>query len=156
MPGYASGDRRTVMKATWLKIWSTIGLTGLIAIVLWGNLAYMNLRPADPVLPGWEDYSASRFADLMARDEPVLVEIYASWCPTCLLQHRAFEDLQTQGAAPTIRAVRVDYDRDEAFVKAHGFKGTGTLVVFRGGRPIAQAAGLVTPEKIRAFITPYE
>jgi len=154
--GYSCGDRRTGMKTTWLKIWSSIGLTGLIAIALWGNLAYMNLRPADPVLPGWEDYSPSRFEALMARDEPVLVEIYASWCPTCLLQHRAFEDLQDQGNAPQIRAIRVDFDRDESFIKAHGFTGTGTLVVFRNGRRIAQASGLVTPEKIHAFITPYE
>lgn len=144
------------MEASWYKIWSGIGVTGLIALALLGNLAYMNLRAADPILPGWEEYSADRFAELMARDEPVLVEIYASWCPTCLLQHRAFEELQAQKDAPQIRSVRVDFDRDTDFIKAHGYTGTGLLVIFRRGQITAEASGLISADAIERFIAPYQ
>lgn len=143
------------MKASLYKIWSVVGLTGLIAAVLWGNLAYMNLRSTDPILPGWEEYSPDRFAELMARDEPVLVEIYASWCPTCLLQHKAFEALQATTDAPQIRSVRVDFDRDTDFIKAHGYSATGLLVIFRRGQVAVEASGLVTADAIERFIAPH-
>ncbi|SDE35585.1 MULTISPECIES: thioredoxin family protein [Kordiimonas] len=140
------------MKSKMQKIWATVGVTGLIALALFGNLIYMNLRDADPILPGWEEYSPARFAELMARDEPVMVEIYASWCPTCLLQHRAFETLQKEGRAPRIRAVRVDFDRDRSFIEEHGYRGTGLIVVFRNGREVERAAGLTSADDIAAFL----
>jgi len=140
------------MKINYKKIWAHVGVTGLIVIALWGNLIYMNLRSSDPILPGWEEYEPTRFEELMARNEPVMVEIYASWCPTCLLQHRALETLHEQGKDPEIRAIRVDFDRDEAFINQHGFRSTGTIVIFQGGYQRMRASGLVTADKIDAFL----
>ena len=139
--------------SSWLKkVWTQIGFVGLIAIILWGNLLYMNVRPSDPILPGWEEYSTSRFEELMARGEPMLVEVYASWCPTCLLQHKALESLHDEGRGPKIRAIRVNFDRDLDFREAYGFNHTGTMVLFNHGRETARQSGLVTPDKIEAFL----
>ncbi|MBO6503278.1 MAG: thioredoxin family protein [Kordiimonadaceae bacterium] len=146
---------KAVQKPTtsWLKkIWAQVGFVGLIAILLWGNLIYMNLRPADPILPGWEEYSTPRFEELMKRGEPLLVEVYASWCPTCLLQHEALETLHKEGRGPQIRAIRVDFDRDGDFREAFGFNHTGTMVLFNDGREAARQSGLITPDKIQAFL----
>lgn len=134
------------------KIWAQLGFVGLIAIILWGNLIYMNLRPSDPILPGWEEYSTPRFEQMMERGEPMLVEVYASWCPTCLLQHRALETLHAEGRGPNIRAIRVDFERDTDFVQKYGFRHTGIMVLFSGGRETAREAGLVTPDKIEGFL----
>jgi len=140
------------MKMDLKKIWASVGISGLIIAALFGNLIYMNLRSSDPILPGWEEYSADRFEALMARDEPVMVEIYAPWCPTCLLQHRALMTLHEENRAPKIRAIRVDFDRDVEFREEHGFSHTGIIVVFQNGREIHRASGLVTADKIEAFI----
>ena len=134
------------------KIWAQVGFVGLVAILLWGNLIYMNLRPSDPILPGWEEYATPRFEELMARGEPMLVEVYASWCPTCLLQHKALETLHEEGRGPQIRAIRVDFERDADFINKYGFRSTGTMVLFNDGREVVRQAGLVTPEKIEAFL----
>lgn len=134
------------------KIWAQVGFVGLVVILLWGNLIYMNLRPSDPILPGWEEYSTPRFEELMARGEPMLVEVYASWCPTCLLQHKALETLHEEGRGPQIRAIRVDFEQDADFVNKYGFRSTGTMVLFNGGREVVRQAGLVTPDKIEAFL----
>lgn len=134
------------------KIWAQVGFVGLVAILLWGNLIYMNLRPSDPILPGWEEYSTLRFEELLARGEPMLVEVYASWCPTCLLQHEALETLHNEGRGPKVRAIRVDFDRDRDFVERYNFRYTGTMVLYHQGREKAREAGLVTPDKIEAFL----
>jgi len=140
------------MKAKLNKLWAMLGVTGVIAVILGSALIYMNVRSADPILPGWEEYSPARFEELMASGEPVLMEIYASWCPTCLLQHRAFEELHETGRAPEIRAVRVDFDRDTSFIQAHEYQGTGMLVLFKNGREVAREAGLVSGDKILGFL----
>lgn len=134
------------------RIWAQVGFIGLVAILLWGNLIYMNVRPSDPILPGWEEYSTPRFDELMARGEPLLVEVYASWCPTCLLQHRALDTLHAEGRGPNIRAIRVDFDRDMDFIRKYNFRYTGTMVLYDEGRETARANGLVTPDKIEEFL----
>jgi len=143
---------RSNMKTSLKKIWARVGITGLIIAVLFGNLIYMNLRPADPIITGWEEYTPARFEELMAKKELVLVEIYASWCPTCLLQHKAFETLVNEGNFPPIRAIRVDYDRDTDFIAQYRMQGTGLLVLFKNGQEVSRAAGLVTSEKISMFL----
>ncbi|WP_247018282.1 thioredoxin family protein [Kordiimonas laminariae] len=140
------------MKISMKKIIASLGITGVIAVMLFGNLIYMNLRPDDPILAGWEEYEPARFEQLQERGEPLLVEVYASWCPTCLLQHKAFEGLVEEGKAPKIRAIRVDFDTNEAFRQAHNLHGTGLLILFENGKEKARAAGLVTGDKITAFL----
>lgn len=115
----------------------------------------MNLRPSDPILKGWEEYSPALFETLTEQKEPFFIEIYASWCPTCLLQHEAFETLIEEGRAPSMRAIRVDYERDVDFIQKHRIQGTGLLLVFKNGQEVSRASGLVTADKILGFLKPY-
>ena len=140
------------MKTAFKKIWGSVGVLGLVAALLWGELIYMNLRPADDLLTGWEEYDETKFTEYQKAGEPILVEVYAPWCPTCLLQHKAFETLVENGEAPKIRAIRVDFDTNEAFRQRHGLYSTGMLLVYKNGLEVSRAAGLVTPEKIKAFL----
>ena len=143
------------MKISLKKIWASVGTSGLIIAALWGNLIYMNLRSDDTILAGWENYETTRFEELMATGEPILVEVYASWCPTCLLQHKAFETLVEQDNAPRIHAIRVDYEEDTDFTQKYQLLGTGMLILFENGKEKTRAAGLVTAEKIAGFLSDY-
>lgn len=131
----------------------------IIAIVLgaflafrFGHLAYMNLRPADPLPLAFEDYEPARFEAALASGEPVLVEIYAAWCPTCKAQHEAFTLLAAEGAVPKARGFRVDYDRSPEFLARYRIGGTGLLLSFRNGRETARAGGLVDRQSLRRFL----
>ncbi len=146
---------RLSMKVNAKKIWKHVGISGLIIAALWGNLIYMNLRPSDPILEGWKEYNPTRFEELLEQKEPFFVEIYASWCPTCLLQHEAFETLVEEKRAPSIPAIRIDYERDADFIQKYRIQGTGMLLIFRDGQEVSRAAGLVTPDKILDFLVPY-
>ena len=138
-----------------MKKWLNAGFTALLVVFVvyqYGNLIYLNLRPADPILPGWEEYDAQRFAARNASGEPMLVEIYASWCPTCKAQHEAFEHLVETGQQPPIRAIRVDYDRDTAFREKLGINYTGALLIFENGREIARQGGITSPNALTRFL----
>lgn len=138
------------------KVWATVGFTGLIVVALYGNLIYMNLRSDDPLLAGWEEYATPRFETLLDRGEPILVEVYASWCPTCLAQHKAFEEMIDSGQQPVLSALRVDFDRDLDFRERNGLNYTGILILYRNGAEIARASGLTSPESITRFLRAHD
>lgn len=115
-------------------------------------ITYMSNRASSPFIQGWEEYSAERFDSLMADGKPILVEVYASWCPICLLQHRALESMYAQGYELPFQAIRVDFDKDKVFLERFNFKHTGTMVLFNKGQEIARQSGLVTQDKIKIFL----
>ena len=135
-----------------------IGIGVLLALLVifagspLGNRFYMNLRPADEMLRGWEDYRATAFERASQAREPVLVEIYASWCPVCLAQQEALNTLIAQGKLPELRAFRVDYERDKDFLAQHNVRSTGTMILFLDGQEAGRALGLVTAPAIEAFL----
>ncbi len=128
-----------------------IGLV-LVIVVLGGQLIWNNLRPDDPLLPEWEPYTQERFDALSATGAPVVVEVYASWCPTCIAQHAAFKELWARKTYDAIHFMRVDYDADSAFVNAQGIRGTGTLLLYRKGLEIRRANGLIAADDIETFL----
>jgi len=131
--------------------------TGLCALFLVGilsqyQLIYLNLRGADALAGGWQDYDPVVFADHIDSGAPLLVEVYASWCPTCLLQHRALKTIAATGPALPVPAMRVDFDRDQDFIQRFHIQGTGFMMLFARGMEVDREAGLVTPEDIRNFL----
>lgn len=124
----------------------------VVAGVLWGQIIWNNLRPDDPFLDGWQPYEAVAFQEAVAGGGPVIVEVYASWCPTCIVQHQAFEEVWSRQAYPELKAFRVDYDRDQDFVTANDIRGTGILIHYRDGVERGRFAGLTSPETISAFL----
>ncbi|WP_201152776.1 thioredoxin family protein [Rhodothalassium salexigens] len=134
-------------------IWA--GLLAALAILALspaGDRFYLAVRPADTMPSGWQDYRALAFERAQSRGEPVLVEVYASWCPICRAQHDAFEALSTAGAVPPMRAFRVNYDRDKDFLHQFGVAKTGTLLLFHKGAEVARATSLTSPEAIDRFL----
>lgn len=141
--------RRTILLLIGLVF---IAATG-VAVSPLGTLIYMNVRGDDAVLAGWQDYRAMNFEYARRSGEPTLVEVYASWCPSCFIQHRALENLQATGRIPRMTAFRVDFDRDKDFLARHKVQATSTLILFEDGREVARSYGLTEPDAIEAFVT---
>lgn len=136
------------------KLFRRIFLTlGLIMLVPISAAVFMVSRAPSPIIQGWEEYSAQGFNARMADGAPILVEVYASWCPICLLQHRALEAMHAEGYDLPARTIRVDFDKNKDFLERFNFKHTGTLVLFHQGQEIARKSGLVSADEIKAFLS---
>ncbi|WP_281300743.1 MULTISPECIES: thioredoxin family protein [unclassified Iodidimonas] len=127
-------------------------LGAVLAVSPLGSLLYMNVRGADPLLAQWQDYEPVAFEGALQAGDPVLVQIYASWCPTCEAQHQSFTALENKGRVPDARLFRVDFDRDGAFLEKHEVQSTGLLLVFRNGVEVARQGGLVDEGSILSFL----
>ncbi len=142
-----SGMRRWLLGGGALTL-----VLALVAAWLWGGMILRSFRADDPLLNGWRPYEAAAFEAAVAEGGPVIVEVYAPWCPTCIAQHKAFEEVWSRESWPGLTAFRADFDADKPFRDANGIRSTGLLLLYRDGREVLRRPGVTTPEAVKAFL----
>ncbi|MCA1798249.1 MAG: thioredoxin family protein [Xanthomonadaceae bacterium] len=101
---------------------------------------------ASPVAEGAEarPYSDEAFAALQAEGSPILVDVYATWCPTCRRQGQILEPLLAEPEFAGLIVLKLDWDAQRDAARALGAPRQSTLIVFRGdeerGRSIADTS----------------
>ncbi|GCB05239.1 hypothetical protein PSUB009319_28700 [Ralstonia sp. SET104] len=116
-----------------------------IAIAL---AALASLAMAGEIKP----YSAQAFDQLTHAGKPVVVEVSASWCPTCKAQKPILEGLMKQPAYQDVTVLTVDFDTDKTALKKFKVGTQSTLVAFKGVSEVARTVGDTTPTGIESLI----
>jgi thioredoxin 1 len=88
-----------------------------------------------------QDYNAKAFAAAQAAGKPILVEIHASWCPTCKAQVPILGELEKQDKFKNLMVFRVDFDSQKDAVKAFGARMQSTLITFKGAVETGRSVG---------------
>lgn len=103
-------------------------------------------RPA--VAQSFVPYEAAAFSRLIASAAPIVVHVHADWCPTCRAQQPTLQSLARDPALASVRFVRVDFDRDRDFLRAHRVSSQSTILVFRGGRVVTRMIGTTNANEL--------
>jgi len=86
-------------------------------------------------------YTQDKLDALNKSGKPALVFIHAEWCPTCKAQEKILDILLPTNEFKDITTLRVDFDTQQAVVKAFGVRYQSTLIVFKGGKEVARVTG---------------
>lgn len=97
-------------------------------------------------------YSAQTFDQLAGAGKPVVVDVTASWCPTCKAQKPILDGLMKQPAYRDVTLLTVDFDTDQAALKRFKVRSQSTLVAFKGAKEVARSVGDTTPEGLEHLI----
>ncbi len=97
-------------------------------------------------------FEAAAFKQAKSDGKTVLVDFAASWCPTCKQQGPIIESLLKSEKFGNVVAFKADYDTEKDLKKELKVASQSTLVVFKGGKEVARAAGIATPEAIGALL----
>lgn len=128
--------------AVWKKlVHSSTFIPLLIGAALGGRLLWMNIRSDDPLPYGFEQYTPGAFAAAQAAGGPIMVDVYASWCPTCKAQQTVLKDLLHEPRYAGIKGFRVDFDDDTEWDQAHRVAVQSTIIMFDGYRELNRSAG---------------
>ncbi|MBL6853079.1 MAG: thioredoxin family protein [Alphaproteobacteria bacterium] len=97
-------------------------------------------------------YTPALFAAAQAHNEPIVVHVTASWCPTCQVQNRVIEGALFKPQFANVRVLDVDFDDQKDVVAAFGATEQSTLVFFHGKTIVARLVGATDAAAIEAMM----
>ena len=97
-----------------------------------------------------QPFDAKAFQSAQAAEKVILVDVTASWCPTCRQQRPIVQ--QIEGEKPDLVVYEVDFDAAKDVLKQFRVQYQSTLIVFRGSKEVARSTGETDPSLIRALI----
>ena len=93
-----------------------------------------------------------RLFDQLTHDgKPVVVDVSATWCPTCKAQKPIVEGLSRQVAYKDVAVLKVDFDADKPVLKEFKVGMQSTLIAFKGGKESGRSVGDTTPAGIEGI-----
>jgi thiol-disulfide isomerase/thioredoxin len=96
-------------------------------------------------------FSQQEFDRLAREGKSVIVDVAATWCPTCKAQKPIVDSLATQAAFKDVAVLTVDFDADKPVLKAFKVGMQSTLIAFKGGKETGRSVGDTTPAGIEAL-----
>jgi thiol-disulfide isomerase/thioredoxin len=118
-----------------------------LIVLLLGGVA----KPAGAT-PEWVDYAPEAFADAQQAGRTILVDVHATWCPTCKVQAPILDELLLEPSLSDVTFVKVDFDLEEAFIETYRIPRQSTILVFRGETEIARSVAETDRDRLRSFV----
>lgn len=121
-------------------------LRKLSAVLLLG-LTFAAPAMAQPIQP----FSTAALKAAQAKGQAVLVDAYASWCPTCRKQEPTINALTKDPAFEKLLILRLDYDTQNAEKRELGIVQQSTLIAFDGSKETGRLVGVTDPDQIKTL-----
>jgi thioredoxin 1 len=78
--------------------------------------------------------------DVLGSDKPVLVDFWATWCGPCRMVAPVLEEIAEEHK-DKITVAKLDVDANPAVARDYEILSIPTLMVFKGGEPVAKIVG---------------
>ena len=88
-----------------------------------------------------EAITTSQFdTEVLGSETPVIVDFWAEWCGPCRAVSPILEQIAEE-RADELRVVKVNIDEEPELQQRYGILSIPTILLFRGGEPMAAAIG---------------
>ena len=115
----------------------TVALTSLASIAMAGDI---------------KPFNQQEFDQLTKEGKPVVLDISATWCPTCKQQKPIIDGLMKQPAYKDVTLMTIDFDSAKPTLKAFKVSMQSTLIAFKGEKEVARSVGDTTPAGLEGLI----
>ncbi|MEL6239109.1 MAG: thioredoxin family protein, partial [Pseudomonadota bacterium] len=126
-------------------------LFALIAAI--GALVIGAMQLSAAAVPaGWTAYDEAEFMMAQKKGKTIVVDVYADWCPTCRAQAPILEELRTETLSSDVLYVKVNFDEEKTFLKAHRIPRQSTVLVFKGMDETARSIAQTNRAALRSVV----
>jgi thioredoxin 1 len=96
----------------------------------------------------FSEYRPDNFVKLLGSGSPLVVHVHADWCAVCKAQLPVMTKILAMPAYKNVRAVRVNFDKEQQFLTDYRVPRQSTIIVFKGGKEIARMSYDADPKRI--------
>lgn len=104
----------------------------LVALLI--PIAVMASASEAPTKP--ERFELERFQELQEANALVLIDVAASWCPTCARQKTLVARYRAEHPDVPLHVLRVDYDYQKKWVQHFKAPRQSTLILYKGAEQV--------------------
>lgn len=97
-------------------------------------------------------YSGAAFEAAQAGGKPILIDVSASWCPTCKAQAPILSKLMSEPRFKGVVAFNVDYDLQKDVLRKFNVQRQSTLIVFKGKQEAGRSVADTNAASIEALL----
>lgn len=114
--------------------------------------AMVALSSAGTIAAERQAYEPEAFRKAQARGASILVDVAASWCPTCQRQKPIIEKITQLPRFRDLVIFHVDFDSQKDALRRLGARSQSTLIAFNGEKETARSVGDTNPASIESLI----
>ena len=96
--------------------------------------------------------NSSEFNDVVANNDLVFVDFFATWCGPCKMLAPVLEEVAQE--VPTVTFAKVDVDQDPSLAGRYGIQSIPHLILFKDGQAVDQISGFVGKDVILEKLNP--
>jgi thiol-disulfide isomerase/thioredoxin len=97
-----------------------------------------------------QSFDGQSFEQAQTAGKTILVDVTASWCPTCRQQRPIVEQIEKE--RPNLVVYEVDFDTAKDTLNRFRVQQQSTLIVFKGTKEVGRSTGDTDPARIRALV----
>src|SRR5512140_2217236 len=115
----------------------------LLLLALLGPVLLLGSLPA--YAAEWKPFDAAACAQAQKDGKPILVDIFAAWCPVCRAQNPILTQLTREPEFNDLVVFKIDFDTQKADVRELKATSQSTLIAFKGETEKARSVGDTNP-----------
>ena len=91
------------------------------------------------------------FQQLIQKDQPVLVDFFATWCGPCQMLAPILKQVK-ESLGERITIIKIDVDKNQAIAAQYQERGVPSMPVFENGKQLWRQSGVVSKEELIKII----
>lgn len=97
-------------------------------------------------------FDQQKFETAQQAGKPILVEVFAPWCPTCRAQAKVLAPLSAEPRFSEFVRFKIDFDGQKDLLRLFNVRVQSTLIVFKGRNETGRLIGETDPAAITALL----
>ncbi len=97
-------------------------------------------------------FSLKAFEAAQAAGKPILIDVFAPWCPTCKAQAPILARLANDPRFKSMVRFKVDFDSQKDVLRRFNVRQQSTLIVFKGKQETGRSTGDTNAASIEALL----